>query len=281
MKYDRITYGTLDYCLYRYGRSKNLFRGPKPDFSVPHFAFLGSSETYGKFVPRPFTQLLHQSLDMPCANFAALNAGVEMYLKDPTILLACAEARASVIAVMGAHNLSNRFYLVHPRRNDRFIKPSKMLSTLYREVDFSDIHFTRHLLQTLAETDEAKFSIVVDELKAAWTNRMKSLLEMIEGRTILLWMSDVPPPEPLVHSDAQPAKYLGADPLFVDQEMIDEISPLVTQVIECIAKPQTVAAATDGMIFGTADAAAAQKMPGPAFHQQVAEQLLEVLQSMK
>ncbi len=272
MKYDRITYGTLDYCLYRFGRSKNLFRGPKPDFAQPHLVFLGSTETYGKFVPRPFTQLLQQTLDMPCANFAALNAGVEMYLKDPSILLACADARISVIAVMGAHNLSNRFYLVHPRRNDRFIKPSKMLSTLYREVDFSDIHFTRHLLQTLAETDAIKFSIVVDELKSAWTYRMKSLLEMIEGRTILLWMSSAPPPERAIN--------LGPDPLFVDQTMIDEISPLVTQVIECIAKPEVTVAATDGMIYSAGDAAAAEKMPGPAFHQQVARELHAALNAM-
>ncbi|NOX41995.1 MAG: hypothetical protein GXP05_16310 [Alphaproteobacteria bacterium] len=252
-----------------------------PNFTQPHFVFLGSTETYGKFVPHPFTQLLQQALDMPCANLAALNAGVEMYLKDPSILLACADARASVIAVMGAHNLSNRFYLVHPRRNDRFIKPSKMLSTLYREVDFSDIHFTRHLLQTLAEADAVKFSIVVDELKSAWTYRMKSLLETIEGRTILLWMSNAPPSEPAEHPPRERTADLGPDPLFVDQQMIDEISPLVTQVIECIAKPEATAASSDGMILCEGDAGAAEKMPGPAFHQQVAHQLYEALSAMK
>jgi len=193
MKHDRIARGSLDYCLYRFGKSKNLFRGPRPDFARPHFVFLGSSETYGKFVPFPFTRLLQQRLDMPCANFSTLNAGVEMYLKDPSLLLACADARATVLAATGAHNLSNRFYSVHPRRNDRFVKPSKMLTTLYRNVDFSEVHYTRHLLSTLLTVDPVRFEIVVEELKSAWVFRMKSLLEMIEGRTVLLWMSTHPP----------------------------------------------------------------------------------------
>ncbi len=277
MMYDRIKHGSLNYCLYRYGRSQNLFRGPRPDFKRPHFVFLGSSETYGKFVERPFTRLLQKRLDMPCVNFATLNAGVEMYLKDPSILLACAGARATIIGVSGAHNLSNRFYSVHPRRNDRFIRPSKMLRTLFRDVDFDKIHYTRHLLETLAGADIARFGIVVDELKAAWTARMKSLLEMIEGKTVLFWMSGHPPgdgPEEVIDGR------LGSDPLFVDQRMVDELSPLVTQVVECIASPEIIEAGSEGMVFGEGEEVAAKVLPGPAFHFLAADKLEPVLRGM-
>jgi len=277
MKLDRITRGSLDYCLYRFGNSKTLFRGPKPDFKQPHCVFLGSSETYGKFVPYPFTQHLQRRLEMPCANFSALNAGVEMYLKDPSILMATAQARVTVVAVTGAHNLSNRFYMVHPRRNDRFVQPSKMLQTLYRQVDFSEIHYTRHLLITLAEADPAKFGIIVDELQSAWTARMKSLLEMIEGRTILLWMANHPPGDAVQEYGL---KDFRRDPLFVDQTMMDELSPMVTRVVECVASPNVQASGQDGMLFGPDEQDAAAQLPGPAFHKEVADKLEAVLREM-
>ncbi len=268
---------SLEYFPYLYGKSKILFRGPRPRLDQPHMVFLGSSETYGKFVPRPFTHLLQQRLEMPCANFSALNAGVEMYLKNPSVLLASIEARVTVIAVMGAHNMSNRFYMVHPRRNDRFVRPSDMLRLLFREVEFTDIHYTRHLLHTLFKADPVKFGIVVTELKAAWLARMKSLLEMVEGKTVLLWMADGAPPDPGVETGES---RLDRDPLFVDQAMIDALSPLVTKVVECIATPAALAAGSDGMIFEDRDAAAAAKMAGPAFHGEVAQTLTPVLRTL-
>lgn len=212
---------------------------------------------------------------MTCANFAALNAGVEMYLKDPSILLASAEARVTVIAVMGAHNLSNRFYQVHPRRNDRFVRPSKMLQTLYRSIDCSDIHFTRHLLATLLADDPVKFGIVVEEMKAAWVARMKSLLEAVEGRTILLWAATHAPGE----RDLDCAEGLGNDPLFIDQSMMDELSPLATEVVECIC-PEDSTKGTRGMLFTENDAAAAAQLPGPDFHAEIAQKLAPVLQRL-
>jgi len=274
MKFDRIEHGALDYCLYRHGRSKTLYRGPKPDFSGAYCAFVGSTETFGKFVADPFPDLLHKDLGIVCANFGAVNGGVEKYLKDPSVLLTCGGAQITVIGVMGAHNLSNRFYTVHPRFNDRFIKPSKILESLYHEVDFSEIHYTRHLLTTLQQADAIKFSIVIDELKQAWVSRMKSLLEMIESRTVLLWMSDHPPGEGLQQTG------LGPDPLFVDQAMLDKISLHVTKVVEVIASPQAKAAGTQGMLFMPKEQAAAAAMPGPDLHVQAATNLTAPLRAM-
>lgn len=274
MKYDRITRGSLDYCRYRFERSKTQFRGPRPDLSRPYCMFLGSAETYGRFVPLPFTRLLQHELNMPCANLAGMNAGVDMYLKDPSVLLATAKARVTVLAVMGANNISNRFYSVHPRHNDRFLKPSKILMTLFRDVEFTDIHYTRHLLATLAAADPIRFSIVAEELKAAWLARMKTLLERIEGKTVLLWMGTHPPGDATENPDIDDIEH---DPAFIDQRMIDELSPLVTRVVECVASPQAIVAGVEGMVISDADRTAATHLPGPAFHAEVAETLAGVL----
>ena len=56
-----------------------------------------------------------------------------------------------MIQVSGAQNLSNRFHAVHPRRNDRFLRASTLLKTIYRDVDFTEFNFTRHLLTTLRD----------------------------------------------------------------------------------------------------------------------------------
>ena len=42
--------GALDYFPCRYGRSRVLFRGPRRPLDVPYVAFLGGTETYGRFL---------------------------------------------------------------------------------------------------------------------------------------------------------------------------------------------------------------------------------------
>ena len=274
MKHDRITHGSLEYCLYRFGRSQSRFRGPRPDLRRPYLAFLGGTETFGRFVPQPFPQLLQARLGTVCANFANANAGPGFFLEDPSVLLATGDARATVIAVMGAQNLSNRFYRVHPRRNDRVIATSGFLKTLFPGLDTGDIHFTGHLLETLSGLDAARFEIVVEELKLAWVARMSTLLERIRGRTVLLWAAAHPPPEP---GDGVYRAPLAPAPRFVDQAMIDRISPLVTQVVEYVASDQARAAGCKGMVFTPSEARAAQEMPGPAMHEEIANLLAGVL----
>ena len=43
----------LDYEHCRYGQSRISFRGPKKNLKGRFIAFLGGSETYGKFVRKP------------------------------------------------------------------------------------------------------------------------------------------------------------------------------------------------------------------------------------
>ncbi len=214
---------------------------------------------------------------MPCANFSVINAGVDFYLNDPSVLMATTEAKVTVIGIMGAQNLSNRFYKVHPRRNDRFIAPSKILQTLYKEVDFTDIHFTGHLLQKLAEKNPIRFDIVVEELKIAWIARMTSLLGRIKGKTVLLWAADHPPADSL---GLAAVDGMGPDPMFVDQAMVDAISPMATEVVECVVDRRAHDAAAKGMVYSMDEAGTARLMPGPEIHQAVTDKLGPVLERM-
>lgn len=274
---DRLMQASLGYQTYGLENSKAKFRGPRPSMSGDYCAFIGSTETYGKFIAKPFPQLLQDKLAVECVNFAGVNSGIELVLKDPAVQLACAGAKVTVIAVMGAHNLSNRLYRVHPRNNDRYIRASKVLQNLFPNVDFTEIYYTRHLLHSLRAADLARFEIVLDELKTAWVARMKSLIDQINSKVVLLWLADHAPKD---HVTVNWTGDLGADPLFVDQRMLDQISPLVAKVVEVITSKKARQQGLTGMIYHENEKPAAKKMPGPAAHKEAAQALLGPLKAL-
>lgn len=149
MTYIAMGPGALDYLPCRYGTSKLLFRGPRRKLDRPYIAFVGGTETYGRFIEKPFSKLVEDETGQQCVNFGCMNAGIDVFSRDPYIPMATAGAMITVVQVMGAQNMTNRFYSVHPRRNDRFVAPSDLLKTIYREIDFSEFHFNKHMLTTL------------------------------------------------------------------------------------------------------------------------------------
>ncbi|MDI3338716.1 DUF6473 family protein [Defluviimonas aestuarii] len=268
MAYEYASEGSLDYFPCRYGQSKLLFRGPRRRLEGAYAAVLGGTETYGKFVVEPFPTLLEGMLDLAVVNFGYMNAGADVFANEPVIVDACSRAKVTVIQLMGAQNMSNRFYAVHPRRNDRFLRASNLMKTVFREVDFTEFHFTRHMLSALKAVSEEKFALVEDELKSAWTARMRTLVQKIEGKTVLLWISGTRQDG---HDD------LGPEPLMVDEEMVAAIRPFATELVHVTPSSAARNSGTAGMRFAPLEEPAALVMPGPRVHQEVAEALAPVL----
>jgi hypothetical protein len=190
MTFEDMGVGALDYDPCCYGDSKLQFRGPQKRLDGPYWAVLGNSEAYGKFVEEPYPVILEQLLKRPVVNFGFKNAGIDVFLLDPTVIAICAAAEVTIVQVMGAQNLSNSLYSVHPRRNDRFLSAGPRVQKLFGDVDLTDIHYTRHFLNRLKESSDQEFAIVRDELKSAWVDKMQTLLSKLSGRVILLWMAD-------------------------------------------------------------------------------------------
>ncbi|MBT54926.1 MAG: hypothetical protein CMF72_16205 [Mameliella sp.] len=250
-----------------------MFRGPRRRLDGSYVAFLGGTETYGRFVEQPFPELLETRIKLACANFGVVNAGVDIYLNDPSVMDLISGAEAKVVQIMGAQNLSNRFYSVHPRRNDRFLRASDRLMTLYPEIDFTEFHFVRHMLGRLAEASSDRYAEVLTELRTAWTARMKHLLTQLRGDIVLLWFADHPVP---VETPAT----LEGDPLFVNRDMIETLRPRVSHVIEVVASDAARIEGTRGMVFSDFEACAAEELMGPLAHQEVSQALADVLARM-
>ncbi|MEP1354722.1 MAG: DUF6473 family protein [Tateyamaria sp.] len=143
------------------------------------------------------------------------------------------KAAASVIRITSPRNMSNRFYRVHPRRNDRFVDASALLRPIYRDVDFAEFNFTNHMLQRLITISPERFETVLDELRSAWVARMRLVLSQIQGKSILLWASDMSPEDADCNLDAEPA--------FVNRAMLEEVASLATHYVEVVASQEAMA----------------------------------------
>jgi hypothetical protein len=277
MTYDALGAGALNYAPCRYGNSRILFRGPRRRLDEPYVAFVGGTETYGKFIEAPFPALVESQIGVTCANFGIANAGVDVFLNDAALIDAANGAQATVLQVVGANNLSNRFYTVHPRRNDRFISASPVLASIYPEVDFSEFHFTRHMLNILYQVSPERFSVVRSEVQSAWSARMNLLLSRIYGPVCLLWFSDREPGKEHDQT-ANPADC--GDPLFVTGKMLDNLRTRVSCLVNAKPSSEALAAGTQGMVFDEMEALAAKRMMGPKCHMEVAHRLGHILKNL-
>lgn len=263
----------LEYYPCRYGQSRVLFRGPRRKLDSAYVAFLGSTETYGLFVRFPVSNLVEQQLGKACVNFGNVNAGLDMYLNDPELLNAANQAQAVVVQVMGAQALSNRYYAVHPRRNDRFLKANARLLTLYPEVDFTEFSFVRHMLSSLFAHCPDRFAQVVEELQQAWMARMVHLLSVIQGPVVLFWFAREAPP-------AQATGMSDQGPLFVTQAMLKAVAPRADEMVLAPASARALGRGTRGMVFGEFETAIAETQLGPVAHEEAAEALIPILREI-
>jgi hypothetical protein len=237
----------------RYGVSRLMFRGPCAPLDAPYVAALGGTETYGSHVADPWPALLAFRIGRRVVNLGAAHAGPDLWLREPALIDVAAKAALRVVQVTGAINLSNPFYTVHPRRNDRFLTATAALRDLYPEVDFTEYHFTRHLAFDLRRRDPHRFAEVTAVLAATWQDRMRALLDAIGGPTILLLVGDPPGTQPRLESR----------PPLVTAALLDGLRGATAGLITvpCPAEPE------DGMPMS------AFGLPGPATHARVAAAL--------
>lgn len=258
----------------RYDGSKLLFRGPVRDLANPYLACIGGTETFGRFVPVPFPERLESRLGMACVNLGSAHAGLEALSGDRALADLAARAERCILQLPGAQGVSNRFYRVHPRRNDRFIAASEDLAALYPEVDFTDIHFTGHLLARLRQLSPDRFEPVRAELCAQWRRGMRQMLDRLGDRTLLLWLQHQTPA-----GDKAPA--LGCEPLLVTGEMVSELGGRCAAVVTVPVRAAGESEELGDMIFGLLQEPAAEHMIGPATHESIAWRLLKTLRDLE
>ncbi|TFL17483.1 DUF6473 family protein [Jannaschia formosa] len=264
MSYDRDDL-PLDYYPCRYGASRIAFRGPRVELKQPYTVVLGGSEVYGKHVEDPFCDRVAELTRRRIVNLGVHNGGLDVFARDDALHPVIAGAETVVLQAMGAANLSNRFYTVHPRRNDRFLRHSVLMETLFHEVDFSDFAFTRHMLTTLRLCSPQRFAVVTRELEEAWIARMRLLLSRIPGQKILLWIEDASGDD------------LAAAPCFVSVDMMQKLTPMVDKLVHCDVTDDMAGRRLDGLLYAEEEEAAALAAFPSAAHERVGVALAKAL----
>ena len=149
--------------------------------------------------------------------------------------------------------------------------------SIYPEVDFSEFHFTRHMLNILYQVSPKRFAVVCEEMQSAWLARMRLLLRRIKGEVVLLWFSDHLPVDGDIREHAPSEQ---SDPLFVTRCMLDDLRAHATHYLEVAASKDALGAGTQGMVFSEMEVMAARQLMGPKAHGEVAYKLRQVLNTL-
>jgi hypothetical protein len=222
-------------------------------------------------VPYPFPSLISDQCGCQAANFGYPNAGPDLFLNQPELIDLANKSVLTIVQIMGAQNVTNRFYKVHPRRNDRFVAPSEVLRTFYPDVDFTDMTFTGHLLKVLEQTSIDRHAMIVAELKSAWIARMRRLIRALSGPVLLLWIT--PSRTASSHADE------WSGPTLIDGEMINQITTQKTGVLKVAIPSSDLNASTDGLVFPEMERVGALRVLPVAAHRAVAGALRPVVEN--
>lgn len=222
----------FDYKVYRFGRSRQIFRGPQADLRGRYVCFVGASHTFGRFADYPFPALVGARLEMKTLNLGAEGAGPGFFLADPDVLRAASDAPVCVVQAMCATAISNRMFTVRPRRNLRLHAVSELLRGIYPDVDFDRFAFVRPMLRHLHGLDPMRFRMVENEMKNAWIGRTQTLLNAIETRTVLFWFAQRAPDEVVPEDDPEVSAY----PLFVDRAMVETVRGAADGYVEVVSR---------------------------------------------
>lgn len=259
MSFERWGQSSLDLAPVSYGSGRVFFRGPKPH-GTGYYAFLGGSDTEARFAPAPFPTLVGTALNAEVMNLGVRGAGPDVFLNLPEVAGAMAKARAVIIDLPLVSNLTNRFYRVHPLRNDRVLTGSDALRALVPDTDLVEVCFTQHMLQAIDKSSPVAARAVHAALRAKWQDQMRRLVASIRVPCVL------------VHH--------GTGRVPVTPPMIEGLRGQVAAVVEA---PVTDEARAEGAKFLVAGAAAppglAQALSARA-HGDLAQALIPVLQAL-
>ena len=272
----------FDYKAYRFGRTRQVFRGPQPDLRGAYLSFLGASHTFGRYTDLPFPTLIGEELGMVSLNLGTDGAGPGFFLGDPEVRQAASESSVCVVQVMSASSISNRMFSVRPRRNVRLHDVSELLRGIFPEVDFDRFAFVKPMLKQLHGIDPDRFKLVVNEMKNAWIGRTQTLLSSISAPKILFWFSQRAPNE---SSDDQDDRSGSGYPAFVDEAMIDTVKTSADSYVPCITSvglPQDLTVDGRTVLYQPSGKPidVNREFPSPEMHAAAAQSLLPAIRQL-
>ncbi|WP_233494826.1 DUF6473 family protein [Ruegeria sp. A3M17] len=272
MSYHQTGSGGPGHEVCQYDGSRLWFRGARRILDQPYAACVGGDETFGRFVDRPFSAILEDGLERRVLNFGCLFSGVDALSDDRGLCDLLRGADLCVMQVPGLLGQSNLFYRVHSRRNDRFLAPTKDLISLYPEIDFTEVHFVRHLMTCLQKVRDARIEVVLDELRQNWVRKIGKFLQGLETPVILLRLQ--------VLRGEQSAHHIDSADVGVTDQMIKTVGKPCADIVDVKTHVCGQSDEIEDMLFGTLQQPMAEHMIGPAAHRTIAAALMGPIRNL-
>ena len=227
MGYGKRDSAIVDYQMYRLQDTEERFRGPKPDLlqEKQYFVCLGAAQTFGRFCPKPYPNILREQLNLPVLNLS--NGGVipDWFLERKKLLEYTNNAKFVIVQVMSARTVSNSLF-------ESKLSGAKVVK---RETNTS-LTADEAYQQLIQTGNKEQLKKVVVETRQNWVNSYKRLLAEITVPKILLWFSIREPQYQENYEELESGSQLfKAFPQMVNMEMIEQIKSDCDQYIECVS----------------------------------------------
>ncbi len=144
-------------------------------------------------------------------------------------------------------------------------------SNVALQVDFTEIHFVRHLLNRLQSISDTRFLVVAEELRQGWVRKIDGFLAAVSTPVLLLWL-DI---QTEVIGDAH------VDPVHIEPKMLNALTASCAETLRIDLRVSGESDDLEDMLFGTLQQPMAEHMIGPAAHRRIADILSRAILDME
>lgn len=158
----------------------------------PRIVCLGSAATMGRFVETPYAAQLARTFDCEVSNLGFSGGSPDVYLGQPGVLAAMAEADATIIEFMSARRIENRLFVpASPYTLHALLRPPFADHPAFRNQPGARI-FVARLWELAFEYLPEEAEKAAQEALAGYEAAMEDLIGR-SRRPILLWFSQRAP----------------------------------------------------------------------------------------
>lgn len=226
--YQRRDAEIVDYQIWKLWTPKTGFalRGPRPASLEPgtYFTSLGAASTFGRFVARPYPQLLAEALGLGSLNLGFSGVGPSFYNnpKNDVLISLINRSKFATITVFSGRSQSNSRFTTAPYSQEQYILENGRAVP----ADFA-------YQQLLNTADEQTVMDLVAETRSRYLQSFLQLLEKITVPKVLLWFSSRSP-------DYQAScenlfKLLSGFPHMINRPMVEALKPHCNAYIELVS----------------------------------------------
>lgn len=201
-------------------------RGPRPQNIKPktYCVSLGAADTFGRFVPQPYPQLLAKALDLSSLNLGFAGVGPSFYnqARNQTLIQLVNNAQFATISIFSGRSQSNSKFTTAWRSQEQYCLENGQ--TMPADYAYQ---------QLLEDSDRATIAALVEETRSRYLKEFIQLLEKITVPKVLLWFARRSPDYTLTYDSI--LNLFGGFPHLINRDMVNALKPYCDDYVEYVS----------------------------------------------